>query len=359
MPSVRCSCGAKFRFAEEHRGRRSKCKKCGAIFVLEEEETGPIPIADEPDQPYRDPQYDGPSLDALNLDGPRIEQPSAAAFPREEPSPPLVPPPTPAKGYINNLTWTLLFFTSPTNLITMLVVWFMLGVVLPLVSFGGILGLIAFIFIMGLFAAFEFEVVKSAAAGEDGLPTLAFEGDFVGEVFAPIFKWLASWVAIMLPAIGFVLLKLYLGEPVDEDATGKLFFSGLEQLPSTFKAEPITASLILLGVFFWPIVVLAVAVEGIRVLWRVDLMVITILRSPGPYLVTVIIVVVSFIAAPALAQGIESAAVATGATPGFGQRLFSGAVIQLVDLYLTLVALQVIGLYFRHYKHRFAFDWGQ
>ena len=49
MPTKHCECGAKYRFPEESVGKRAKCKKCGAIFTLEDEdEIKVVPLA-EPD----------------------------------------------------------------------------------------------------------------------------------------------------------------------------------------------------------------------------------------------------------------------------------------------------------------------
>lgn len=49
MPRLTCQCGARYRFDDAVVGKKAKCKKCGSIFVIESEDEGIIPFADEPD----------------------------------------------------------------------------------------------------------------------------------------------------------------------------------------------------------------------------------------------------------------------------------------------------------------------
>ena len=50
MVKHQCPCGAKYKFEPQHAGKRAKCKRCGAVFVVptDEERLGMIPIADAP-----------------------------------------------------------------------------------------------------------------------------------------------------------------------------------------------------------------------------------------------------------------------------------------------------------------------
>lgn len=362
MPSVRCICGARYKFAEEHRGRRSKCKQCGNIFVLEIEETGPIPIADEPRSPSPGSAIDVTGLEGLSFDGPRIDTTTGTVPALDVPSPTLAVRPSAAGEYVKRLGWALLFFTAPQNFIVLLILWFVVGVALPFTIMlpMGVFGIIITVIVYGLYFGYLFEIVRSGTAGEDRLPDLGYEGDFVEEIVSPLVKWLASWLLILAPAIVYILNKIYVGEEFDEQSAYLLFVSTLTDLPRAFETEPVAAVLVIAGYFFWPMVVLCAAAEGFQAMLRVDLMVMTVARSLVGYLITVACFLAASIAVPAVHWAVQQGIGAASSEPqGWLQVLLIAALLDLVGIYAWIVALLAIGLYFRHYRHRFAFDWGQ
>ena len=53
MAKCYCECGAKYRVPDESLGKQAKCKQCGAVFTLTQEDDGPIPLADDLDDAVR------------------------------------------------------------------------------------------------------------------------------------------------------------------------------------------------------------------------------------------------------------------------------------------------------------------
>ena len=53
--------------------------------------------------------------------------------------------------------------------------------------------------------------------------------------------------------------------------------------------------MIAIGVILFPMIVLCVSLGGFSCLWRVDLIVLTILRTPAPYLVTLAFILATWV----------------------------------------------------------------
>lgn len=331
MPTVRCDCGGQYQYAEEDTGKRSLCPRCGTILLLFSDNIVPIPLAREagPDGPaLREyaPEYDDTPVTSTAA-------PVDAWEHRAADSPPLVAPPTPARGYLLSVLNALLFPTIPENLIALFVLWFFVGIVVPLFRPVWPLWVFASMLVGVWYSWYQFAVVESAVAGDDRLPALANAEIGPLEFVAPVFKWLVSWLVVLAPSTLYVLLVVYLGETVDSAAVQALF-SGVSGLPLAFKAEPMLASLVVLGVLFWPIVLLCLVVEGVRAVWRVDLMAMTILFSLEAYLATLLAVGLSFLALPVGLEAVRVAAAgaAQGGVWGAGQSFFLNAALQLLNI---------------------------
>jgi hypothetical protein len=84
-------------------------------------------------------------------------------------------------------------------------------------------------------------------------------------------------------------------------------------------------------------------------------------RSFPAYLVTLVLV----FGATAVEEALHNA-VSAGATTGtgggigtaFGGYLAAYALSVGITLYCNIVMLRAIGLYYHHFKHKFAWDWG-
>jgi hypothetical protein len=105
----------------------------------------------------------------------------------------------------------------------------------------------------------------------------------------------------------------------------------------------VLAVLLLLGLFLWPMTVLCFALGGVSCLGRLDLLVVTIAKTLPVYLLTVLLV-----------NGVDL--IVTFFTP---DGPFSGPTFlhRVVQVYADIFAMRVIGLYYAHFKRRFAWSW--
>ncbi len=332
MTRQACTCGAVYRFPESAVGKRAKCKKCGAVFTLEDDAEGPIPIADEPDA------ANGVGRVPLVSNGggaiPTTGMAGTSVVVEEAPRP---------RSYFASLLDTLTFLKRGHNLITFVFVWAVLctNALLSMIRpFGWILQLA----IMGWYCAYRFEVILEAVAGEDDLPSLTYSGSLWEDVVVPWFKWSVSWLIVLVPSVIGLIVVLGTGsagmaaaETILKDGIGGIVQAGL------VGEALVYAILLFAGLFMWPIVVLCVAVGGFSTLSRIDLMIATIVKTFPVYALTVAIV-----------YGAEF----LGAYFEAGSRgLLRRAGTIGVGLYLEIVALRMIGLYYHHFKQRFAWSW--
>ncbi len=364
MPVIRCGCGARYRVPDSARGKRVRCKKCGQAFT--------VPTA----KPAAPDALD--NLSAL-ADGAAIET-GRPATPRASGSPPdyaaalgggtsadaIQPPPSP-EGYVSAAERAKLYFASIGrnclfnlkfgNLATFLVVWVIMCIQ-PFLAFGCLLGVIGMIIIQFWFMAFCMNAVLDGAAGENDLTQPNITGGWLDEVVVPGFKFLLTLVIVRLPAVIYLFITaLPGGIALDElaEVSKSVFMDPFEALGEESSAGEITvlAGLYLGGAFFWPMVMLIVAVGGIGGLVRIDLILKTIVKSFPAYLCTVVLVYISLLLPLVyLAAGVA----AVGSS--LSGLLLLGFLLIGVETYATILAMRVIGLYYHHFKHRFAWSWG-
>ncbi len=370
MPSQRCPCGVTYQFPQSAIGKRARCKKCGLIFLLEPDETSSIPL---------DGNFDLDESRHLPAPAPIREPPREAAFDDEEPSPPLAVE-LPSRGYFASVLWTLLFPTSSHNLITFVVLWIALWLataavqIAPAAGLGGLPGgmLLRFLSMAVVlwFACFRFAVIESASAGEDELPDVGFTGEWLNDVVVPALKWVGSWLVVLIPAVAWLIFS-YHRRTISADHLPVLIINGVLEGVQGLPAEAaqalssghrdVVVFLILsgAGMFLWPMVVLCVALGGFGTAFRIDLMARSIMGALPAYLATVFAVgaaiTLKFVIAGSVASGVGSG---TGVGGAVGSSLFVSMLATGVALYFDIVAMRMIGLYYHHFKHRFAWDWG-
>lgn len=178
-------------------------------------------------------------------------------------------------------------------------------------------------------------MIQEAASGENELPSFSLSEGWFDDVVAPLVKFLLSWLVVGWPALLYAMLDT------------KYSVSVLLNLPF----NPAVA-LLALGVFAWPMVILTIAIGGPSGLWRVDLMISTVLRSFVGYATTAAATVVAYAAfqlAEALLQS-RSHADPTGLVA-------IGAGLEVLAVYAAIVAMRIIGLYYHHFKDDFAWSW--
>lgn len=361
MPRYECVCGAKYRFSEAHRGRKGKCRKCDAVFTLVDE-SDPIPIAGEPEIKV--------SIDSMSARQAGVAQP--ILYPSIAPGPCVIiksDEDTRAKGpggYWQSLLWTGLFAAQPRDLAIFLIICVIVSAFEGLFGFTstmfmgtGILLLGVWLLYKGWYASVRFAVVASAAAGDEHLPDLALGSNWLEDLFVPAIQWAGSWVAVMLPAIGFTIYYAY---SLGGNQWSSSWILGTPA-PNAFNVVDENAfwGCVGLGLFMWPMTILCVALGGLSTLWRIDLMCLTILRTLPVYLLTVVIVVASEGGGLLLQTAIYSSIAPLNASGGLaplGDRMIAAFSSNAIRVYATIVMLRAIGLYYHHFKHRFTWNWG-
>jgi len=364
MPFIRCpTCNARYKVGVEAGGKSAKCQKCGQGFKIPALKP-PEPPGDEarltdlsalaggeaielerPPQPATVPVATGPMAEAVPVSDALAYAPGMTG---EETAL--------ARGaygaYFRSLGRSLAFPVRGGDLITFGIVWVIVVAGELVRHAGACLGLIGWLIVTGWYMSFQLNVVLGAANGEEDLPTLTLTEGFWDDVVMPFFKMLVTRIVIYLPAGVFVALMA--GANWSASVTG----SGPLALVQGLGVDGVVvAGLLLLGGhFLWPMLILIVAVGSMAGLVRLDLIVRTVARSFPAYLLTVLAVYVSIGLAfgASILWGLRQAS-----TPGgTASTLVWALPLKIVELYCTVIAMRAIGLYYHHFKHKFAWSWG-
>ena len=352
-------CGARYRVSSSFIGKRGTCKKCAAPFrFLLPEQTVAVVKPDTADEIYVLESQTEEVVPPVYLPGTGGLSPtSTGSLAEEEPA-----PTGRLADFLKDVLNSLLIFRSFGDLVslTFLILILSLAYTLQLAfSYGFLIGFIALAVAAGWYMSFLLTVVKEAAAGERGLPNLNQGGWWEG-VFLPLFQFLAAWIAAR---VLFVAGLIYLGifkqisagaaaEQLGRALAGDLTFA----FNITAGGGAFLGGILILSMAFWPIMVLLVAIGGIRTLWRLDLMVITIGQSLPVYIVTTALVLLSINGVPLFTNWIGDQ------LPDMsGKSLWIRMIVYFATLafwiYAQVFAMRVIGLYYHHYKRRFAWTW--
>lgn len=353
MPTVSCECGAKYKIPDTSLGKKAKCKKCDAVFTLELRADGVIPLA--PPEADFSAAFAG-EIAAAAVAGAAPKAPAIRAVIAAPPSSASVSPPlatrggSPTKGFGDSVLWTILFPASPENLLTFVGIW--IGV--------GVLGLLPFVSIaVSLwYAAFRFELVESAAGGDEHLPSVSMGSDIWADWIAPALQWTGTWLFVFLPAFAYIIFQASSGTNPTDALLAML--DGINGIFDAFGTDPLLVILVGAALFMWPMVILCVALGGFGSAIRVDLMLLTIARGFPGYVV-VLALVFGATAAEYYINELVLQKMAPAAGTGFSGILGRFAIVHLLvtaaTIYADIVSLRAIGLFYRHFKHRFAFVW--
>ncbi len=363
MPRCTCPCGARYKVPETSLGKKSKCKKCAAVFTLEADEEGILAIAPEPESEHV-------SAFAMEAQAAARSAKAAAAraHPEEQEAEQRAQAPVRSvveRSYATDVLWTFLFPSSPSNLITFIGACAVRGILLPLAMMAPwIIGFIFWLVILGWYAGFRFEVVRIAASGQDNLPSIDFTDDLWGDAIEPFLNWIESWVVVMLPAVIYLVVCMNRGTITGMDLF-QILFGGLDTLLATGKDELwLLSGLVWGGLALWPIVVLCIALGGLGSLARVDLIATTILATLPGYVLT-LAMVASAVALQEFLLGRIAGGAAAGAGSGvsgspasvIGAGLAVYGLLTCLEVYIDIVVMRLIGLYYHHFKRKFAWEW--
>ena len=347
-----CPCGAKYQIPDSAVGQEAKCQRCGTTFILEAEDDSPILVADEigvADE--ADAAAERARATALSARQGEIVLPPGAPGRIASPGLGSTGPAGPAeadRGYAGDVLWTFLFLASPGNLITFVAIWMMMVLVFQVLarfSVFAVFMLIGWVLVMGWYCVFRFNVVKAAAAGENDLPDVNFTRDPYGDLLQPLAAWVGTWVAVLWPALAYLGYACWRGQLTLEEAV-EIVAAGVEGLwQGAGSGQLVFDILVCLGVALWPMVILCVALGGFATVYRMDLLALTILKTLPVYLLTLILMFGAIVLVRVLEE------MSSGL-------LASSVLIIGLTVYVDIVLMRLIGLYYRHFKHRFAWDWG-
>lgn len=355
MAKCYCECGAKYRVPDESLGKRAKCKRCGAVFTLKEEDDGPIPLAGGWDEAIQHSAA-ATSLPTRAEQMPPPGSPAAAAAAPYLHGRVTVTPAGP-RTYWTNVLWSFLFVAHPSDLVSFIIIAGLL-IIAPMIPF---VGWFVNLLLLCWFSAFRFNIVASAAAGDERLPDVEMSTDYYADFIEPFLRWIASWVVVLAPAIGYLIFAWKQGRLTGAEV-GEVLANGLTGLwQGTSSGVTAFDFLLCAGMAMWPMVVLCLALGGFDCLFRPDLMVVTIVRTLPAYLVTLGLMFAITLAIDRVSR-LATAGIAAPAGGSIGAMignalLVSGAITGL-SVYLDIVLMRLIGLHYHHHKNRFPWDWG-
>jgi hypothetical protein len=376
MPAIRCpKCKARYKVPASAGGRKTACKHCGQKFRIPQFSAAATPPPPPPPPSAAVRHTEGVSdgsnlyddLQALSAGGVLEMKPAAPAVPDDMP-PEAIPsgadieyaagevaPPPATKvdflGYLRAIAQSALFMMQPGDIITFvfLVLVVCIGDFLLIFVPGG-LGLLGAFVCHGWYWAFMLNIVQDAAAGEEGLPTMSMTEGWWGDIFAPLLKMVLVTLVAFAPCIASAL------------AAGMLLpqfgaAAGTPLMSTTSDALFIT--LIAAGAALWPVLVLVIACGGPLAVFRLDLILMTIVKSFPAYVLMVSIVMIAI--AISFWQSLYEAIVGDSIFVGpwnLGRFFLTMGMTNLVGTYCFIVVMRAIGLYYHHFKSRFAWDWG-
>ncbi|NOX57664.1 MAG: FHA domain-containing protein [Planctomycetes bacterium] len=242
--------------------------------------------------------------------------------------------------YLKDCLQSVAFVSEPGNMISFIFVALLalFGAILGAMSgvfLMGLIMLVGYFLVLGLLFAFLFNVILNAASGDSDLPDIGLTGDWIEDTVGPLFKFVASWLFVLAPAI---MYARSMGNPV-------LGFQG--------SSPSVLGVILCVGVFFWPITILVLSLGGISCLFRPDQIALTVARTFVPYLVTCFVTAMAF----GISWVLEFALPAVAVTLG-GNEIAIAVCLWLLNIYAWIVAMRCIGLYYFHFKKRFAWSWG-
>lgn len=353
MPyAIHCPhCQAGFRVSESSAGHKAKCKRCGEAFVIpsvdEAAAAAILNFADEPDPtpaaaptppstrpaPARVLQLDlAPSHKAVaQASAPEVRKARRTAT-------------DPVRGFWADAAMSfVVHFRGRGPFVFVLLVF--LSCLPPILEFAGRHGWWAIILIYGFIWSYYFNIIQDTCAGEDILPEMGLglgESDWFSH---PLLLYLASLLWAFLPLL--IWLGVWWGTSVvagidlDKPALGP------------------TIGLAGLGMFMWPMVILTIAINGFTLdTLRYDKQLDTIGRAFLSYLAVWCLVLVTFggrvvldwLVPPFLSmRDLTTTSMAELAT-----RALTCLGAAIANIYLSIAAMRIIGLFYRHHKRHFA-----
>ncbi len=256
------------------------------------------------------------------------------------------------RTFTDDLKFSLLFFIEPANAVTFLAIWFTNVVVLLILAaclaglaIGGAIfigarvlpvGLLFIdILLFGFVLAMHMRIVAETAEGEDILPLTTDQG-FFADFVSPLVAMAAIIFVIFVPTLFLTILASRMDFPI----------------PHAF----VIANAVV-GVTLFPIMMLAVTIGGLSALLRIDAIVMTVYRTFSVYVLVWLFMLVVSAGTFALIKFLLFPPAPGAAKLATAHPVPVLLVVSLIVSYFFVVAMRVIGLYYRHFKHQFAWSW--
>jgi hypothetical protein len=235
-------------------------------------------------------------------------------------------------------------FRSAGNIINFIVISVIAVIAVPMSFVVVNLGVIGFALIFGIFVIFGWlramylSVVQDTAAGSDDMPGIKMEDGFLEDVIKPAFKYMGSYAVALAPAALYLIGM----------------FAGL--IPSQMQSAFILYAWVIGGFFIWPIVLMLFAFNALDMIYRVDLIFATIFRTIGPYLSLwfMLLVVGAFSLLPSIASLLTKLGLNVTLPLPSNNSPVGLVLFRILDVYFSIVTMRLVGLYYLHFKRRFA-----
>jgi len=303
-----CECGATIRLPDWSVGRRARCQTCQKTFTVPDGPSWPESLDVNAPSLVKIYQDSAPATAEPRLPGGRDQSQDAI---QEKKHP-----------FWKDLLASFALCFDAGNVVILLIIVFM-HFWIVLLSFGGILGFFGQILVYGYLCAFYQSIIGDTASGEDKLPN-TMVSNILDDLLLPLVRFIATWFAALIPTIAAHITALFLGVSV----------------PSW-----LSTALVLLGCAFWPVIILAVSIGGgFSGLWP-HVIIRTALAAPLAYgaIGVTLAIAVGLMSLPEL--------VPASWLPASFWTLHT--INGILSAYAAIVAMRAIGLYYRHFKHKF------
>ncbi len=329
-----CFCGAHYTLPDEYAGKRAKCSRCGHLIVIPSgrpEELEPLQLAEEDSQPSPE----------ARMTFAEHERQARQAFLRQAPKGMSAPPAViieTGSGFWRDAGRAFCLFSSLEASLVFLFLWFV-NVSVIFISLAPCVGFLLGLLVYGYVCSYYLRTVTHAAAGDEGLPPIGVGGNWIDDMLIPMLQWLGCQLFVLAPAIIAAIL---------------MFIYAVPKNISIATCGVLGA----MGMFFWPIFILTVALGGFSMLFRFDKCVTAVFRSPGPYVLICVLLTVAI--APIWAAKIYIYFQGAGLLAELvGVSTFTLRIILLgLETYCMLVCTRLIGLYYHHFKDDFPWALG-
>lgn len=225
------------------------------------------------------------------------------------------------------VSFTFVFETE--NLISLVVI-IAIHIWSVFLSYAGFLGSIGQFFLGCYLATFYLGVIRETAAGEEQLPTIWIHNIW-DDLFLPWLQFVASLLLVLVPALLLIIGCVSQGVDVPWS---------------------VVAGLAAAGLFFWPIVILGVAIGGgFQGLWP-HTIVQTVLAAPLAFLAIWLVLLVSGGLYAFSSQSVWLAEVLDKLLANRPGSIFWLLLVisAAISAYAAVVAMRTIGLFYRHFK---------